>query len=34
MANAAYTARGNEQILSNIKQIIYCHVRCRNKFKG
>jgi hypothetical protein len=34
MANAAYTAPGNKQILSNIKQIIYCHVRGREKYEG
>jgi hypothetical protein len=34
MANAVYTAPGNKRILSNIKQIIYSHVRYRKKFKG
>jgi len=34
MANAVYTAPGDKQILSNIKQIIYSHVRCRKKFEG
>ena len=34
MTNAVYTAPGKKQILSNIQQIFYSHVRGRKKFKG